>query len=67
MAFLRKQTLRRTIFAFLAFVGCLEAQTLQQTATIDLPGPKGERFDYLTMDDEDGYLLSAHLVPEFCM
>jgi DNA-binding beta-propeller fold protein YncE len=61
MAFLRKQTLRRTIFAFLAFVGCLEAQTLQQTATIDLPGPKGERFDYLTMDDEDGYLLSAHL------
>jgi len=28
---------------------------------------QGERFDYLTMDDEDHYLLSAHLGPEFCM
>jgi hypothetical protein len=63
MAFLSKQTVRRTLFAFLAFVGCLQAQTLPRTATIDLPGPKGERFDYLTMDDEDGYLLSAHLGP----
>jgi hypothetical protein len=38
-------------------------QTLRKTAVIDLPGPKGERFDYLTMDDEDHYLLSAHLGP----
>src|ERR1700686_4232704 len=45
-----KQTLCRTLFAFLAFAGYLQAQTLKQTATIDLPGPKGERFDYLTMD-----------------
>jgi DNA-binding beta-propeller fold protein YncE len=30
---------------------------------IDLPGPKGQRFDYLTTDDEDHYLLSAHLGP----
>jgi hypothetical protein len=30
---------------------------------IDLPGPKGDRFDYLTMDEEDQYLLSAHLGP----
>ena len=67
MEFLSKQMLCRTLFAFLAFAGYLRAQTLKQTATIDLPGPKGERFDYLTMDDEDGYLLSAHLVPEFCM
>ena len=63
MAFLSKQTVRRTLFAFLAFAGYLHAQTLKPTATIDLPGPKGERFDYLTMDDEDGYLLSAHLGP----
>jgi len=35
----------------------------EQIAVIDLPGPKGERFDYLTMDDEDHYLLSAHLGP----
>ena len=39
------------------------SQTLKQVATIDLPGPKGERFDYLTVDDEDHYLLSAHLGP----
>jgi hypothetical protein len=53
----------RNLFAVLAFAGCLQAQTLKQIATIDLPGPKGERFDYLTMDDEDHYLLSAHLGP----
>ncbi len=35
--------------------------TLRQVATIDLPGPPGKRFDYLTTDDEDHYLLSAHL------
>ncbi len=34
---------------------------LKQVATIDLPGPKGKRFDYLTIDDPDHYLLSAHL------
>ena len=35
--------------------------TLKQVATIDLPGPAGKRFDYLTIDYDDGYLLSAHL------
>ena len=39
------------------------AQSLKRVGTIDLPGPKGQRFDYLTMDDEDHYLLSAHLGP----
>ncbi|MFL6446395.1 MAG: YncE family protein [Bryobacteraceae bacterium] len=38
-------------------------QTLKKVAAIDLPGPKGQRFDYLTIDDEDSYLLSAHLGP----
>jgi hypothetical protein len=28
----------------------MSAQTLKQIATIDLPGPAGQRFDYLTMD-----------------
>ncbi|HVH69645.1 MAG TPA: YncE family protein [Candidatus Dormibacteraeota bacterium] len=42
---------------------CAWSRTLKQVATIDLPGPKGERFDYLTVDDEDHYLLSAHLGP----
>src|SRR5216117_2302436 len=41
----------------------LHGQTLRKTGTIDLPGPKGQRFDYLTMDDEDHYLLSAQLGP----
>jgi len=35
--------------------------TLKPIATIELPGPKGKRFDYLTIDYDDGYLLSAHL------
>src|SRR6516165_5454614 len=43
--------------------GFASAQTLKQVATIDLPGPAGQRFDYLTMDDEDHWLLSAHLGP----
>ena len=35
--------------------------TLRQVATIDLPGPPGRRFDYLTTDDEGRHLFSAHL------
>ncbi len=60
---LMKQAFCRSLFVVMAFVCCLQAQTLKRIATIDLPGPKGERFDYLTMDDEDHYLLSAHLGP----
>src|SRR5207253_1845580 len=37
------------------------AQTLRQVAKFDLPGPGGKRFDYLTIDEDDRYLLSAHL------
>ena len=55
--------LGRNLLVFLALIGCLHAQSLKQIASIDLPGPKGERFDYLTLDDEDHYLLSAHLGP----
>ena len=50
----------------MAFVGLaltLSGQTLKKLAIIDLPDPKGERFDYLTIDHEDHYLLSAHLGP----
>ena len=36
-------------------------QTLRQIAKFDLPGPIGKRFDYLTIDNDDHYLLSAHL------
>ncbi len=34
---------------------------LKQVATIDLPGPTGKRFDYLTIDADDNWLLSSHL------
>jgi YVTN family beta-propeller protein len=35
--------------------------SLRQIATFELPGPPGKRFDYLTIDQDDNYLLSAHL------
>lgn len=35
--------------------------TLKKVAEFDLPGPPGKRFDYLTIDPEDHYLISAHL------
>ncbi|HEV2289172.1 MAG TPA: hypothetical protein VGR81_09495 [Candidatus Acidoferrales bacterium] len=34
---------------------------LRKVAEFDLPGPSGKRFDYLTIDPDDHYLLSAHL------
>ncbi len=37
------------------------APTLKKIAAFDLPGPGGKRFDYLTIDTDDHYLLSAHL------
>lgn len=50
-------------FVVLALGADLWPQSLRKVGTIDLPGPKGQRFDYLTTDDEDHYLLSAHLGP----
>jgi len=35
--------------------------TLRKIAEFDVPGPPGKRFDYLTIDPDDHYLLSAHL------
>src|SRR6266849_6735053 len=56
--------LRSILFAFMSFV-CLSAealgQTLKRIAQFDLPGPAGKRFDYLTIDPDDHYLISAHL------
>ena len=56
-------TIRRCLIAILILAPSLSGQTLRQIETIDLPGPKGQRFDYLTTDDEDRFLLSAHLGP----
>ena len=44
-----------------AFPANAWGQTLRQVAKFDLPGPGGKRFDYLTIDEDDRYLLSAHL------
>jgi DNA-binding beta-propeller fold protein YncE len=35
--------------------------TLKKVAEFDLPGPAGKRFDYLAIDADDHYLISAHL------
>src|SRR6266478_4346526 len=37
------------------------APTLKKITAFDLPGPAGKRFDYLTIDQDDHYLISAHL------
>jgi DNA-binding beta-propeller fold protein YncE len=34
---------------------------LKKVAEFDVPGPAGKRFDYLTIDPDDHYLISAHL------
>ena len=39
-------------------------QTLEQITKFDLPGPGGKRFDYLTIDPDDHYLISAHLAAD---
>jgi YVTN family beta-propeller protein len=38
--------------------------TLKKVAWFDLPGPPGKRFDYLTIDADDHYLISAHLAAD---
>jgi len=42
-------------------VGQSTGQTLKKITAFDLPGPAGKRFDYLTIDQDDHYLISAHL------
>ena len=39
----------------------LSRRTLTKAAEFDLPGPAGKRFDYLTIDTDDRYLLATHL------
>jgi DNA-binding beta-propeller fold protein YncE len=38
--------------------------TLKKLTAFELPGPAGKRFDYLTIDEDDHYLISAHLAAE---
>jgi DNA-binding beta-propeller fold protein YncE len=59
---------RMGTFALLLFTALFSsgapAQTLKEVAKFDLPGPGGKRFDYLTIDEGDHYLISAHLAAE---
>lgn len=52
------------VLAFFLLIGVSSstaAQTLRPVEAFDLPGPGGKRFDYLTIDEDDRYLLSTHL------
>src|SRR5256714_12093332 len=42
-------------------VGQSTGETFKKITAFDLPGPGGKRFDYLTIDQDDHYLISAHL------
>src|SRR5438105_1708931 len=46
------------------FATVASGQTLKQVTKFDLPGPGGKRFDYLTIDADDRYLISAHLAAD---
>jgi DNA-binding beta-propeller fold protein YncE len=54
---------RMVIVVFLAGALLVPAPPplLTKVASFDLPGPGGKRFDYLTIDPDDHYLISAHL------
>jgi len=48
-------------FALISQGAACASPALRQVGTLDLPGKAGQRFDYLTIDYKDHYLLSAHL------
>lgn len=59
-----QQTLMTGLIALSGALGIAAepaARTLKKLTEFDLPGPSGKRFDYLTIDPDDHYLLSAHL------
>ncbi len=62
---MRKRISRLLIMVVAALTLATQAQTpvptLKKVAEFDLPGPPGKRFDYLTIDPDDHYLISAHL------
>ena len=53
------------IAIMLAFSPAPQAQApspvLRRVTEFEVPGPPGKRFDYLTIDPDDHYLISAHL------
>jgi DNA-binding beta-propeller fold protein YncE len=61
---LRKSSLWAFFAASTLFSSGAMAQTLKPVTKFDLPGPGGKRFDYLTIDEDDHYLISAHLAAD---
>jgi YVTN family beta-propeller protein len=62
--------MRTSLFAMFALASLMtgpqttprpQQPALRKLAEFDLPGPPGKRFDYLTIDRDDRYLISAHL------
>ena len=62
---MQKQLVLTAVLAIVALAPRVHAQvpapTLRKLTEFDLPGPAGKRFDYLTIDSDDHYLISAHL------
>src|SRR6266571_6208373 len=56
-----RPTKRKLVLIFLLITTMAVCATLKSVTTITVPGPAGKRFDYLTIDYDDHYLLSAHL------
>src|SRR5713101_4326629 len=56
-----RQQKRTLLVMFLLVTTLAFPATLKSVSSFDLPGPMGKRFDYLTIDYDDHYLLSAHL------
>src|SRR5256885_7023695 len=56
-----RPTKRNSLLIFLLVTTVAVCATLKSISSFDLPGPAGKRFDYLTIDYDDHYLLSAHL------
>src|SRR5260370_2387843 len=55
-----------SLFSCIFLLPCLLAQqpaepALRKVASIDLPGPKARRFDYVTTDPEDHFIVVAHM------
>src|SRR6202011_5464565 len=62
---LRGRLLRRAVLLLTGLLSTIASgQTLKVSAKFDLPGQPGKRFDYLTIDEDDHYLLSAHLAAD---
>jgi DNA-binding beta-propeller fold protein YncE len=65
---MEKQLLLAAVVTILSLVPKAHPQvrvpTLKKLVEFDLPGPPGKRFDYLTIDPDDHYLISAHLAAE---